>query len=120
MPHDARTEARRRIAEAIEDAPWPCPHGGINSMDSADWFTCPECRADAVLALFEPDEQWRVEGSEWVPDEYEGGDWMTWVRNASDRDDAISLAKKYGGKPIVTLTLSLPVEPVTEEPTDAH
>lgn len=58
MADDARTEARRRVAEAIEDAPWPCPHGGIKSLDSADWFTCRECRADAVLALF-PTVDWQ-------------------------------------------------------------
>ncbi len=52
MADDARTEARRRIAEAIEDAPWPCPHGRPVNGDSSDWFTCPDCRADAVLGLF--------------------------------------------------------------------
>lgn len=68
MADDARTEARHRIAAAIDDAPWPCPHGGINSTDPGDWFSCLECRADAVLELFP-----EIEVEEWG--QYADGSW---------------------------------------------
>lgn len=105
---DARAEARRRIALAAHRLICSgCTDAECVEMDEADWDV-----ADAVLDLVEISEEWRVEGEDPETAEDEGGGWVMY---ADDRYHAHRLAAEHGGTPIVTLMLSLPVEPVVPE-----
>lgn len=110
MADDARTEARRRIAEALHAHDCGCP-GYVPTSGEADPLAEREIyegRADAVLDLFDSGEHWCVEGED------EGG---PWVMAADDQDEARALAFRHGGTAVASLKLTLPVVP--EEPTDA-